>query len=130
VLGRPVWLGWLMMAALAYSAVPPIVLWRAKRRLALDLHAEALQADAAMNRSDCLTSVAAVPGTFEVGLADSLAAAAISLAVIHDGVQGLVRVVRDLIDEVPTSVGTGEGHRVLDRVRERLFTVVPVRRLP
>jgi hypothetical protein len=44
----PVWLGWLMIAALAWSAIPSVVLGRAK----LPLAAEVLYADAKMNRAN------------------------------------------------------------------------------
>ena len=46
----PVWLGWLMIAALAWSAIPAMLLGRAKLPLAAELHDKVLYADAKMNR--------------------------------------------------------------------------------
>jgi hypothetical protein len=48
----PVWLGWLMIAALAWSAIPSVVLGRAKLPLAAELHDKVLYADAKMNRAN------------------------------------------------------------------------------
>ena len=58
---EPVWLGWLMLAALAYSAVPQVVLGRLKQPLARELHDKVLFADAEMNRADRLEEPAGGP---------------------------------------------------------------------
>jgi divalent metal cation (Fe/Co/Zn/Cd) transporter len=46
IFGRRVWLGWLMIAALVYSVVPPFILGRMKMPLARELHDKALQTSA------------------------------------------------------------------------------------
>lgn len=38
LMGHPVWSGWPMIAALAYTAVPPVLLGHAKMPLATTLH--------------------------------------------------------------------------------------------
>ena len=63
----PVWLGWLMLPALAWSAVPAVFLGRAKQPLAKELHDKVLYADAEMNRADWLTAGAAMLGVVGIG---------------------------------------------------------------
>lgn len=124
VLGHPVWLGWLMMAALLYSVVPPVILGRMKLPLAERLHDKALYADASMNKADWLTGLAAMVGVLGIGMgwwwADASAAALISLDVLHDGWKNLTQSVRDLMDERPTKVGGSESDALPERVRAAL----------
>lgn len=119
VFGRPVWSGWLMIAALAYSAVPPLLLGRKKLPLARRLHDKTLKADADMNRADWLTAVAAIGGitgvAFGLWWADALAGAVISLSIVKDGYDNLSRVVKDLVDHRPTTVD-GDLSEVPERV--------------
>jgi hypothetical protein len=44
--GTTVWTGWLMMAAMVVTAIPPVILGRQKLRLAPVLHNKVLYADA------------------------------------------------------------------------------------
>jgi cation diffusion facilitator family transporter len=108
LLGNPVWLGWLMIAALTWSAVPVVFLGRAKLRLATALHDKVLHADAKMNKADWLTAVAAILGVLGIGVgwwwADSAAAALIALDVGHDGAKHLGIAVGDLMDRAPRTV--------------------------
>src|SRR5919199_6794566 len=87
--GRRVWLGWLMIAALVYSVIPPLILGRMKLPLARDLHEKALQTDADINKGDWLAGLAGVLGLLGVAYgywwADSVAAGFISLEIIRDG---------------------------------------------
>ncbi|MBB4638084.1 cation diffusion facilitator family transporter [Longimicrobium terrae] len=127
VFGRQVWLGWLMMGALLYSVVPPVILGRMKLPLAERLHDKALHADAAMNKADWMTGLAAIAGVLGIGLgwwwADALAAALISLDVLRDGWKNLTQSVRDLMDERPTEVGGSEPDPLPDRIRESLLAL-------
>lgn len=126
ILGHDIWLGWLMLAALLWSAVPTVFLGRIKLRLARTLHDKALFADAAMNRADWLTAAAAIVGVIGVGLgywwADSVAAIVIALDIVHDGVANLRTVVADLMDSRPRTVEgrpdplPGELERALERL--------------
>jgi cation diffusion facilitator family transporter len=106
--GREIWLGWLMIGALAYTTVPAIVLGRLKVPVSAQLHDKVLHADAVMNKADWLTAVAAMLGILGIGLgywwADSAAAAIISLDIIHDGYRNLKGVTEDLMDAAPRSV--------------------------
>jgi cation diffusion facilitator family transporter len=108
LLGRPVWLGWLMIAALTWGAVPVVFLGRAKLRLARVLHDKVLHADGKMNKADWLTATAAILGVLGIGAgwwwADAAAAALISLDVGHDGVKHLRIAVGDLMDRAPRTV--------------------------
>ncbi len=56
-----------MIAALGYSAVPPVVLRRMKAPLAKSVHEKVLHADAAMNKADWMTGPAAIAGVLGVG---------------------------------------------------------------
>ncbi|MDQ3528545.1 MAG: hypothetical protein M3425_01105 [Actinomycetota bacterium] len=62
VLGQQVWLGWLMLPALLWSAVPAAALGRAKPPLGEALHDKVLHADATMNKADWMTAGAAMVG--------------------------------------------------------------------
>ena len=65
--GQTTWLGWLMLPALAWSAIPAVFLGRAKIRLAEELHNKVLYADAKMNKADWLTAGAAMVGVLGIG---------------------------------------------------------------
>jgi cation diffusion facilitator family transporter len=105
---RPIWLGWLMLAALAWSALPAVFLGRAKQPLARDLHDKVLYADAEMNRADWLTAGAAMLGVVGIGFglwwADSVAASIISIDIVRDGWKNLRVAVDDLMDKEPTVI--------------------------
>jgi cation diffusion facilitator family transporter len=109
VLGRQVWLGWLMIPALLWSAIPAMILGRKKLPIASALHDKVLYADAKMNKADWLTAGAAIVGVLGIGFglwwADATAAALISLDILHDGFSNLRVVVSDLMASRPTTVG-------------------------
>jgi hypothetical protein len=46
------WLGWLMIGVMVLAGVPPVLLGRAKMKLAEDLHDKVLYADADMSKAD------------------------------------------------------------------------------
>ena len=105
---RPVWLGWLMLGALAYSTAPQVLLGRLKQPLAKELNDKVLYADAEMNRADWLTGCAAMLGVVGIGFglwwADAVAASIISLDIVRDGGKNLRVAVVDLMDKEPTVV--------------------------
>ena len=121
--GHTVWLGWLMLPALLWSAVPAVFLGRAKLPLARTMHDKVLHADANMNKADWLTAVAAMVGVVGIGFgywwADAVAAAVISLDILYDGYRNLRTVVLDLMDERPKTVEQ-EFDALPDRVRDYL----------
>jgi cation diffusion facilitator family transporter len=106
--GHHVWLGWLMIPAALYSAIPAAVLGRVKLPLATELHDKVLFADAKMNKADWLTGVAASLGVggiaFGLWWADAVAALVISTEIVHDGMSNIRVAVSDLMDSRPQRV--------------------------
>ena len=119
-----IWLGWLMLAALAYSGIPPLILGRMKRSLADTLHDKVLFADAKMNQADWLTAGAAAAGVIGIGFglwwADAVAAIVISLDILHDGVKFLRESVADLMDEMPKTHDESRPHPLIDEVKREI----------
>jgi cation diffusion facilitator family transporter len=105
---QPIWLGWLMLGALAYSTIPQVILGRLKQPLAKELNDKVLYADAEMNRADWMTGAAAMAGVIGIGFglwwADSVAASIISIDIVRDGWKNLRVAVDDLMDKEPTVV--------------------------
>jgi cation diffusion facilitator family transporter len=122
--GRRVWLGWLMVAALVYSVIPPFVLGRMKLPLARELHDKALQASATIDKGDWLAGLAGVAGLLGIayGLwwADSAAAAFISFEIVKDGYANLRNSVAQLMNKRPTDVESKENDPVVDEVQRAL----------
>lgn len=130
ILGHQFWAGWLMIAALAYSAIPPLVLGQLKQEPARTLHDKTLKADSDMNRADWLTAGAGIVGILGIGIgwwwADAVAAGIISIDILKDGVTNLKRVISDLMDQEPTTV-EGERSDVPERLRGALVDLSWVR---
>lgn len=112
-----------MIAALIYSGIAPVILGRMKLKVAAALHDKALHADADMNKADWLTALAGVAGILGIGIgwwwADAVAALFISFEIVRDGVKNMKRVIEDLMDSRPTTV-RGEVDDAPDRLRERI----------
>jgi cation diffusion facilitator family transporter len=119
-----VWSGWLMIGALLYSGIPPIVLGRLKQPLAAELHDKVLFADAKMNRADWLTASAAIAGVVGIGFglwwADSVAAIVISLDILHDGQRYLRGSTADLLDDAPRTHDEEDPHPLIGRVKQEV----------
>jgi len=119
--GRPIWAGWIMIAALAYSMFTGMYVGRIKQPLAEKLHSKAIEAESATNRNEWMSEGAAIAGLLLVGLgmwwADAAAAAIISLQIVHEGWQSLLQVVGDLMDEAPTKLGTHDLEELPGRVK-------------
>jgi divalent metal cation (Fe/Co/Zn/Cd) transporter len=124
VFGQTVWLGWLMLPALVWSAIPAYFLGRMKLDLASQLHDKVLYADAKMNKADWLTAGAAGIGVIGIGFglwwADAVAALAISLDIAHDGFTNVRAAVRDLMDEQPSTYDDERPHPLNGRIQEEL----------
>ncbi len=122
--GEEIWLGWLMLAALIWSAVPAFFLGRVKLPLAAELHEKVLYADSKMNKADWLTASAAMVGVVGIGFglwwADAVAAIAISLSVMHDGYVNVRAAGTDLMDSRPTRYDSSEAHPLIGRLEEEL----------
>jgi cation diffusion facilitator family transporter len=117
-----VWLGWLMIAALLWSAVPILIIGRIKTRLAEQLHDKVLNADAAMNRADWMTGGAALVGVIGIGFglwwADSVAAIVIGFDVTRDGWKYTRAAMADLLDARPWRLDESGVHALVGEVRE------------
>ena len=124
VFGQQVWLGWLMLAALAYSAIPAVFLGRAKLPLSAELHDKVLYADAKMNKADWMTAAAAMAGVVGIGFglwwADAVAAIVIGADIVHDGSSNVRTSVMDLMDSRPTRHDGSDPHPVVQLVEDEL----------
>ena len=110
--GQHIWLGWLMIAALLYSVVPPFILGRMKLPVAKRLHDEVLYTDAMMQKADWMTGLAGVAGILGIGFglwwADALAAGIISLSILRDGITALRIASAELADGTPRALGKAD----------------------
>ena len=117
-----VWLGWLMIAALVYSVIPPVILGRLKKDLAAELHDKVLFADAKMNKANWMTGTAAIIGVVGIGFGlwwmDATAAIVIGLDITHDGLTYSAAAVKDILDGRPRRDDEKGVHPLVDQVRE------------
>ena len=124
VFGQQIWLGWLMLAALVYTGIPPVILGRKKQKLAAELHEKVLYADAEMNRADWMTAGAAAVGVMGIGVglwwADAVAALFISFDIARDGWKNVKAAVGDLMDSRPTTYDHAGEHPVMAEMEEVL----------
>jgi cation diffusion facilitator family transporter len=116
--GQVFWLGWLMLAAMVVTGIPPVILGRKKMKLAEDLHDKVLYADADMNKADWLTALSSFVGVSGIGLGlwwtDSVAALFISLTILSDGVKNMRSSIRDLMDARATTYDSARPHPVVE----------------
>jgi cation diffusion facilitator family transporter len=123
IFGRRIWLGWLMIAALVYSVIPPFILGRMKQPLAKELHQKALQTDANMNKGDWLAGLAGVLGIIGVGFgywwADAVAAIIISVEILRDGFSDLQHSVAQLMNKRPSDID-GKPDPIPEKVQHEL----------
>lgn len=110
--GQQIWLGWLMVAALLYSVIPPFILGRLKLPVARRLNDEVLHTDALMQKADWMTGLAGIAGVIGIGLgywwADAAAAAVISLSILQDGFGALRKAAAELADGAPRALGSSD----------------------
>jgi divalent metal cation (Fe/Co/Zn/Cd) transporter len=122
--GRPIWLGWLMVAALIYSVLPPMILGRMKLPLAAELHDKTLHVSAELNKGDWLSGIAGVVGivgiAFGLWWTDAAAAAFISLEIIKDGYVNLRNSVSQLMNRRPSTVEEQEEDPAIDKLQKAL----------
>lgn len=120
LLGHTVWAGWLMIAAMVYTGVGPVILGRLKLPLAEALHDKVLYADAAMNKADWMTAVGAILGIVGIGLglwwADGVAALGIAFSILKDGWQQVGAATSELLDREARTYDDAEPHPVIDEV--------------
>ena len=108
ILGREVWLGWVMVAAQVYSIIVPLVLGRLKLPVAKELNDKTLFTDAQTQKANWMTGVAGIGGVIGIGLgwwwADAVAAGLISLDILNDGVRALRSSTAELVDGAPRAL--------------------------
>lgn len=106
--GHQIWFGWIMILALLYSAIPPWILGRKKLPLTSELHNKILYTDAAAQKADYMTALAAIVGIIGIGFglwwADASAAIFISLSILKDGYSRTKTAVLDLMDRYPEHI--------------------------
>lgn len=123
--GHGIWQGWVMIAAMAYGGSVPAVLGRMKLKPAATLHDKAVYADADMNKAEWKTAAAAIVGIVGIGLglwwADAVAAMAISLSIIRDGITNLRGSVRDLMDGEATTVDNSAPLPLTQQVHDQVI---------
>ncbi|MFU1477730.1 cation transporter [Roseovarius sp. C7] len=131
IFGHETWLGWLMIAALAYSVIPPVILGRKKRKLAPVLMDKVLYTDAEMNAADWKTGLAGIIGVLGIGLgfwwADALAAGIIGADILRDGLRALRISVAELLDGAPRKLSSPEISQAVDDLRTTVPGDRPVR---
>lgn len=122
-----IWLGWLMLVALAYSVFPTLILGRLKQPVSADLHDKVLFADAETNKADWMTALAAAVGVVGIGFglwwADSAAAIFISISIVRDGLRYLRGSVADLMDGAPTKHDEAGRHPLVQEVQRELGSI-------
>lgn len=131
IFGHAVWLGWLMIATMIVTSIPPVVLGRMKMKVAKELHDKVLFADADMNKADWQTALGACLGIVGIGLglwwADSVVALFISAGIVKDGVTNVRNAVRGLMDAEATTYDDESVHPVIGEVERALLALPWVR---
>ncbi len=122
--GQTIWIGWLMMAALAYSIVPPVILGRMKQPVARRIQDKVVHTDALMQKADWMTGAAAIVGILGVGFgfwwANSVAALVIALDIVRDGFRAARSAVAELADGVPRALGSSKPAEEANMLRAHL----------
>jgi divalent metal cation (Fe/Co/Zn/Cd) transporter len=126
--GRTFWHGWLMIAAMSVTAIPPVLLARAKKPVAQLLHDKPLHADVEMNRANWMTNGAGVIGLGLVAWGfwwgDAVAALLISLDIMRDGWTNVARSLSDVMDHHPVDLETDAEDAIVAQV-ERTLRALP-----
>jgi cation diffusion facilitator family transporter len=117
--GRQVWSGWVMIPALAYSVVVPLVLGHLKQPVAERLCDKVLHTDALMQKADWMTGLAGIAGVLGIAFglwwADAAAACFISLSILQDGLKSIRTASAELLDGAPRKL---ENADVADDARD------------
>lgn len=130
--GFTFWQGWAMLAVLAYTGVPNVLIGRKKLKLAETLHDRVLYADAEMNKDDWATATGAMIGVLGAGLGiwwlDAAIAIAIGVSVVRDGVRNLRAGVNGLLDVRARTTDNSEVHPLVGQVNAAVAELPWVRR--
>ena len=121
--GQEFWAGWLMIGALAFSAIPPMILGRMKKPVAEQIEDKVLFTDAQTQKADWQTALAGIVGVLGIGLgfwwADAAAALFISLSILKDGWSNIEKSTAELADGAPRELDSQEiDEEALDIMRK------------
>ena len=124
IFGYTIWHCWLMIGVMIVTAIPPVLLGRAKIPLAKLLHDKALYADADMNRANWMSNGAGAIGlglmAFGFWWGDSLAALIISIGIMKDGWTSVMHSLSDVMDHHPTDLETGQQLPIVGDIHKTL----------
>ena len=122
--GQDIWEGWVMLVAVAYSAIPAFFFGRAKLKMAPKLHDKILFADAQMMKADWTVELGTAAGVIGLGFglwwADPLAAVIVSVSVLRDGVTNVRIAVEDLIERRPMRINRSEPSETPEALRRAI----------
>lgn len=122
--GNTFWMGWLMVAGLVYSIIPPFIIGRIQLKWSENVHEKTVHVDAKMSKADWMTGVAGVVGVLGVGMgfwwADAAAALVIGLDVSKDGFSNVREATGDLMDRRPKSIRTGQASGMEEELEKEL----------
>lgn len=120
IFGRQVWMGWIMILVLLYSAIPAMILGFKKLPISVNLHNKILFTDADTQKADYMTAFAAIAGIIGIGMgwwwADAAAALFIGISVVKDGFTQLKTAVLDLMDRHPVHTKTGKKEELVEKL--------------
>lgn len=120
--GNQIWMGWIMILALMYSALPAMYLGYKKLPIAKKIHNKILYTDAATQKADYMTAFAAIIGILGVGAglwwADPTAAIFISFSVIKDGFKNVKNAINDLMDRHPVKIDSNEKEELVYEIEK------------
>lgn len=120
--GHAIWAGWLMVAVMVITSIPPIILGHIKMRYAEPLHDKVLFADADMNKANWQSGLATVFGVLGIGIgwwwADAVAAIIVSVSIVHDGVRNVRDAIRGLTDVRARTYDDRHVHPLVSEVEE------------
>jgi cation diffusion facilitator family transporter len=110
--GHRVWSGWVMIAALAYSVVIPLVLGHLKHPVSERLCDKVLHTDALMQKADWMTGLAGMAGVLGIAFglwwADAGAACFIALSILQDGLKSIRSASAELLDGAPRKLESAD----------------------
>ena len=127
--GTQLWLGWVMIGALLYSAIPPVILGRMKKPVAESIEDKVLFTDAQTQKADWQTALAGIVGVIGIGLgfwwADAVAALFISLSILKDGWGNIRRSTAELADGAPRELDSQSIDEEAEDVATKLKKAFP-----
>jgi cation diffusion facilitator family transporter len=129
MLGREIWMGWLMIGVLAFSVIGPMILGRMKLKLAEEVHDKVLFTDAETNKADWQTGIAGMVGVLGIAWgfwwADAVAAGLIALSIVLDGARSCRLAVAELLDGAPREIDSPEIEDAAEHLRRELERQFP-----